>query len=273
VVPTATPAPCTPTDQDRYVYNPGRLTVLAACIQVSGTVAIIRHEADGDLHILLEVDPAFRDLLRPSNAGEELGDLVVEPVCVRAVTQADAKATCAKDGDPLTNLPLAGTHVWMEGRYVLDTEHGDWAELHPLYRWGVDQGVVGESPSQPPTEPPIPSSDTATPTPEATPVDTPGPTATPALGIRVSVTSPVSRNAFATLTAWTHAGARCAIEVDYKSGPSSAAGLGAQTVPSAGRLSWTWKVGGRTTPGSWPIFVSCTWLDQSGEADTTFAVR
>lgn len=128
---------CAPTDQERYVYHPSRLEVLEACIRVTGTVAAIRHEADGDLHILVALDPSDRRLLRPANQGEELGDLVVEPVCVRGVTQADAVAVCASDPDPLPGpFPVVGQHVWMEGRYVLDLEHGGWAELHPLYRWG-----------------------------------------------------------------------------------------------------------------------------------------
>jgi len=138
--PAATSHPtagCTPTDQDRYVYNPTRLEVLAACVRVTGTVAAVRREADGDLHILLDLDAPHRDLLRPANQGEELGDLVVEPVCVRGVTQADAIDVCASDPDPMTGpFPSVGDHVWMEGRYVLDLQHGGWAELHPLYRWG-----------------------------------------------------------------------------------------------------------------------------------------
>lgn len=134
---------CEPTDQDAYVYNPTRLVVLAACIRVSGVVEAIRTEADGDLHILLALDPEFVGLLRPANQGVELGDLVVEPVCVRQVTQSDAVATCAADVDPLdAPLPGIGGHVWMEGRYVLDSEHGAWAELHPLYRWGPLGGAA-----------------------------------------------------------------------------------------------------------------------------------
>ncbi len=131
-----------PTDRDRYVYHPSRLEVLKACIRVTGTVAAIRKEADGDLHILLALDPAYRSLLRPANQGEELGDLVVEPVCVRSVTQTDAIAICASDPDPFAGaFPAVGEHIWMEGRYVLDLEHGSWAELHPLYRWGPAWGV------------------------------------------------------------------------------------------------------------------------------------
>jgi hypothetical protein len=138
VRPTSKPSACKPTDQDRFVYNPSRLAVQAACIRVSGTVEAVRHEADGDLHILLALDPAYTRLLTPANQGEELGDLVVEPVCVRSVSQADAKGTCASDPDPFSgSFPAVGEAVWMEGRYVFDLGHGGWAELHPLYRWGV----------------------------------------------------------------------------------------------------------------------------------------
>jgi len=132
-----TSAACEPTDQDAFVYNPDRLEVAAPCLHVTGIVAAVRTEADGDLHILLELDPPYTYLLRPANQGEELGDLVVEPVCVKSVAQADAEAVCTADPDPLAQpFPVAGERVWMDGRYVFDLEHGGWAELHPLYRWG-----------------------------------------------------------------------------------------------------------------------------------------
>lgn len=153
-------ASCRPTDQDQYVYNPDRLVVVTACVRVSGTVEAIRLEADGDLHILIALDPAFAGLLRPSNEGEELGDLVIEPVCLRPVTQDDAIATCLGDRDPLAGpTPGVGEHVWMEGRYVLDSEHGGWAELHPLYRWGSING---------PTSSAAPGSSDSTPAPAPT---------------------------------------------------------------------------------------------------------
>jgi hypothetical protein len=135
--PTPKPIACKPTDQDQYVYHPYRLAVQAACIYVTGVVAAVRYEADGDLHILVALDPAYTHLLTPANQGEELGDLVVEPVCVRPVTQADAIQICAADPDPLAGpFPVVGDKVWMEGRYVFDLDHSGWAELHPLYRWG-----------------------------------------------------------------------------------------------------------------------------------------
>jgi hypothetical protein len=134
---TPKPATCRPTDQDKYVYNPARLAVKAACIHVTGVIEAVRKEADGDLHLLLALDPAYTHLLTPANQGVELGDLVIEPVCVRSVTQADAIDICAADPDPLSPpFPVVGERVWMEGRYVFDLQHGGWAELHPLYRWG-----------------------------------------------------------------------------------------------------------------------------------------
>ena len=165
IKPAATKAPagaskaCLPTDQDRYVYHPARLAVKTACLRVSGVIDAIRREADGDLHILLRLDAPYRHLLQPANAGEELGDLVVEPICVHTVSQSDAVAPCAADPDPLQNLPHTGMRVWIEGRYVLDLDHGGWAELHPLYRWGRAGGSTGGATT---TAAPTPRPTTAT---------------------------------------------------------------------------------------------------------------
>ena len=143
--PTATPAvasSCAISDQNAYVYHPDRLIVRAACVRVTGTVLAIRTEADGDLHIRVQLDSPFRGMLTPGNqqqCGQGVcGLLVVEPICVHSVTQADAISECAADPDPLKSLPTVGAHIWLEGRSVLDSGHYDWAELHPLYRWGLD---------------------------------------------------------------------------------------------------------------------------------------
>ena len=81
-----------------------------------------------------------------------------------------------------------------------------------------------------------------------------------------SVTSPVSPGATATLVAKTSPGAYCTIMVYTKSGPSTAAGLDPKTADSAGNVSWSWKVGTRTTPGTWQIVVTAT---QNGQTITT----
>ena len=106
------------------------------------TVLAIRSEADGDLHIRVQLYPPFRGMLTAGNqqqCGQGIcGLLVVEPICVHAVTQADAVSICAADPDPVKSLPAVGAHIWLEGRSVRDLDHSDWAELHPLYRWGPD---------------------------------------------------------------------------------------------------------------------------------------
>jgi hypothetical protein len=91
--------------------------------------------------------------------------------------------------------------------------------------------------------------------------------ATAAARVRlVSITSPINHGAYATLTVSVSRVATCSITVYYRSGPSQAAGL----YPKRGRrISWTWKVGTRTTPGRWPIVVSC---GAAGTLRTSFLV-
>jgi hypothetical protein len=67
----------------------------------------------------------------------------------------------------------------------------------------------------------------------------------------------VAHGSNATLQVRTTPNTSCSIEVDYKSGPSTAAGLVTKSADSVGNVTWTWKVGAKTTPGSWPITVTC----------------
>jgi hypothetical protein len=85
----------------------------------------------------------------------------------------------------------------------------------------------------------------------------------------VSVTSPARAGGTATLVAKVSTRATCSISVIYKSGPSVAQGLYSKRVVS-GRVSWTWNVGTRTTPGRWAIIVTC---GRAGTLRTSFLVR
>ncbi len=89
----------------------------------------------------------------------------------------------------------------------------------------------------------------------------------------VSVTSPVSPGDDATLTVQTAPGAECLITVRYKSGPSKARGLVPKEADGRGLVSWTWRVGTRTTPGRWPIIVTCSAGGRQGTLETSFEVR
>jgi hypothetical protein len=95
------------------------------------------------------------------------------------------------------------------------------------------------------------------------------PTAASARVRLVSVTSPASPGSYATLLASVSPSRTCSITVYYKSGPSRAQGLYTKR-PSGGRVSWTWMVGTRTTPGRWPIVVTC---GSAGTLRTSFVVH
>lgn len=89
----------------------------------------------------------------------------------------------------------------------------------------------------------------------------------------ISLTSPVAAGDDASITVWTVPAARCHITVHYKSGLSKAKGLVAKLADMQGRVSWTWQVGLRTTPGAWPIVVTCSHAGREGTLQIRFVVR
>lgn len=127
---------CKPNPKD-HVYNPDRLKLIDPCIQVTGTVELVRLEPDGDYHVLLKLDPGFADLINDGNRKLQRGDLVLEPVCENAPTQEDAKATCADAALGTVPKPTVGEHVVVIGPYVTDFDHSDWAEIHPA--WEIEK--------------------------------------------------------------------------------------------------------------------------------------
>ena len=70
-----------------------------------------------------------------------------------------------------------------------------------------------------------------------------------------SVPDPAYPGHRATVTAKAEPGQSAAIKIMYKSGASKARYLGSQTADVSGNLSWTWLVGGNTTPGEWVLIV------------------
>lgn len=124
-----------------HVYNPQRLIVKQKCIAVTGTIVDatngkwpdgVRHEADGDTHGWLSVDPEFKNLLNAGNMSNEGGNLVFEIVCKFRVSQADAVASCPSTYHTPVQIPPIGSHVRVVGSYVQDTSHAKWMEIHPV---------------------------------------------------------------------------------------------------------------------------------------------
>ena len=113
----------------RYIYNPSRLETLRDCLKVTGVIEHQIVEPDGDIHIRLRLDQPYAGLINDHNRLYQHGDLVVEPVCERRITQLDAAGICGSYRSPIV-VPPDGTHVTVVGRYVLDHDHG-WLEIHP----------------------------------------------------------------------------------------------------------------------------------------------
>jgi hypothetical protein len=129
----------------QHVYHPERLLVLQDCVTVTGTIVDatagqphhqpdgVRHEADGDTHGWLKVDPQFASLIDAGNTSNEGGNLVFEIVCHYTVSQADAKASCQGFTDH-TVIPPVGAHVAIRGTLVKEKNHQHWNEIHPVSR-------------------------------------------------------------------------------------------------------------------------------------------
>jgi hypothetical protein len=124
-----------------HIYHPARLHVLQASATATGVIVDAshgknkdgcRHEADGDGHCFLKLDPGQENLINQMNLDNEGGNLVFEPICRYRVKQADALAAC-KDWKQELELAPVGAHVRLTGAHVLDMQHGH-LEFHPVWK-------------------------------------------------------------------------------------------------------------------------------------------
>jgi hypothetical protein len=94
----------------------------------------------------------------------------------------------------------------------------------------------------------------------------------------VSISSPVSAKANATIFIRTSPGARCWGTVDYKSAGTKPRKMGPldldpQIADMEGRAAWRWPVDERAVPGRWPIVVTCEKGGTTRELRTHFEIR
>jgi hypothetical protein len=120
-------------DPARFATPKDRLQIVQECITVTGTIQAARVEKDGDFHVTVKVDAAFKSLLNAENISGQHGFLVVEPVCQNKVTQPDTvkERVCAGFHQTVFMKRMIGKHVEITGAYVTDMEHG-WREIHPV---------------------------------------------------------------------------------------------------------------------------------------------
>jgi hypothetical protein len=115
-----------------HIYNSYRLNVIRSCITASGIVDNILQEADGDYHVRLALDSQYSNLTNSANDQYQYGDLVVEIICALPITQSDAVWACQSYTNTIL-IPSVNDHITVTGPYVLDTDHHNWAEIHPAY--------------------------------------------------------------------------------------------------------------------------------------------
>ena len=111
-----------------YVYRPERLEIIEPCKTVEGVIVKVSRQADGDLHIQLNVED--KSLLNEWNFSGQRGMLVLEPICQEEPTQRNAIVPCRNYAGPYF-VVSKGMRVRVTGPYVLDREHR-WMEIHPV---------------------------------------------------------------------------------------------------------------------------------------------
>ena len=140
---------CRPGSPLANVWGPDRLEVLQTCARFTGVVTRVVREQDGDVHLLIRLDPEERNLVNAVNLRQVGGDLVAEIVpadrlgCI--VGQRLGRAPGGEDEGTCSGadlvLPAVGAHVEVVGPYVRDLNHG-WLEVHPVWSLGPGTGIL-----------------------------------------------------------------------------------------------------------------------------------
>jgi hypothetical protein len=116
-----------------HVYQPTRLRVVDPCITITGTITKIGLDPDGDTHVLLTPDSQFMQYVNKVNVKQLNGNLMVEAVCFHQPKHKMIGAVAAcQNYESNVVIPPLQSHVQITGSYVIDTETGGWAEIHPV---------------------------------------------------------------------------------------------------------------------------------------------
>jgi hypothetical protein len=100
-----------------HIYNPGRLEVVDKCVSVTGTVAKVEKQSDGDYLILVMLDSGFEILTNEHNFNQHEGALPVRAICQHS--DKEKKAECTGLDKPVA-IPAKGARVRVTGSYVLN---------------------------------------------------------------------------------------------------------------------------------------------------------
>ena len=135
------------------VYGPDRLKKIDECISVTGLIRTIKAENDGDYHVLIKLDSEYAELINQENVKNQNGNLVVEPICQRPTSQRSVIAACHSFNGTHMEIPAVGSRVKVTGSYVLDINHGGWAEIHPATSIVLIERPEADNNTMPPPSP------------------------------------------------------------------------------------------------------------------------
>ena len=136
------------------VYVPSRLHVEKNCLTVTGTVECVRHEPDGDVHILVQLARRYRRILTPANAAQHCagtaghGRLLVVEIIPQHASFPFLDNSADLGGFVTPGTPRAGDRIRVTGPFVLDTNglHDlitagakNWAEIHPAWNITIER--------------------------------------------------------------------------------------------------------------------------------------
>jgi hypothetical protein len=221
--------------------------------QVPAILLRYKEEEDSDYHLVI-ADTGGRTMIAE----------IPYPSCVGASSPflsriRSARSTFNRRYHVTSEWQRVHQRVTVTGVGFFDFKHGQSGvapnaiELHPVLkiRFGSG-GSTGGAPAPPP--PPPPSSGSGT------------------FSLKVWVSpSSMGHNAYPTLYAKTHPGARCSASVTYSTGRSPVSFDGStRTVPASGTLSWSWHEETSGTGGT--ARVSCSYGGKTKSAGATFSV-
>ncbi len=116
-------------DESLWHYNAEEENVINSCITITGVVASMHSESDGDENIQLRPDPGYVHLLNIWNILGQWGNIAIEAICENPPSKKKFITACAGYKSAIT-LPRVGDHISVTGSYGTD-KHG-WAEIHPV---------------------------------------------------------------------------------------------------------------------------------------------
>ncbi len=115
------------------VWGPQRLRVLSTCVTVSGAVEGIESTSgpakDNDFGIDIRLDPQYAQML-------SIGSLVLNGGLMHAEVVPSQQPSLAAQFSTMK----PGERITVTGAFVLDTDHGFWSEIHPVWAMTLTPG-------------------------------------------------------------------------------------------------------------------------------------